>query len=113
MSPDCHVLFYVLTPRYQKPCASILKAFEFPPTLVKFNPATTLLVACSADNSIRVVSIPADVSSSSMFLYSFATLNSLNSSHIGFVFSFSIVFAILVILLAIAVRFYGLKVLSW
>ncbi|KAF8974375.1 WD40 repeat-like protein [Flammula alnicola] len=40
------------------PVASILKAHEFPPTTIKFNSTTTLLVSGSADNSIRIVSVP-------------------------------------------------------
>lgn len=44
--------------RASQPCATILKAHEFPPTVIKFNPSSTLLVSGSADNSIRIVSIP-------------------------------------------------------
>ncbi|PFH52522.1 hypothetical protein AMATHDRAFT_74010 [Amanita thiersii Skay4041] len=53
------------------PLISILKAHEFPPTTIKFNPTSTLLLTGSADNSIRIVSIPLAIESSSwgvMFL---------------------------------------------
>ncbi|TFK43366.1 WD40 repeat-like protein [Crucibulum laeve] len=40
------------------PLVTILKAHEFPPTTITFNPTTTLLVSGSADNSIRIVSVP-------------------------------------------------------
>lgn len=53
------------------PYATILKAHEFPPTVVKFNPSATLLVSGSPDNSLRVVSIPANVTTSSSGLYLF------------------------------------------
>jgi prolactin regulatory element-binding protein len=47
-----------------QPCATILKAHEFPPTVIKFNPSSTLLVSGSADNSIRIVNIPESASGS-------------------------------------------------
>ncbi|KAF8639646.1 hypothetical protein AX17_000911 [Amanita inopinata Kibby_2008] len=40
------------------PLVSILKAHEFPPTTIKFNPTSTLLVTGSADNSVRIVNVP-------------------------------------------------------
>ncbi|KAF8743824.1 hypothetical protein AX14_000232 [Amanita brunnescens Koide BX004] len=40
------------------PIVTILKAHEFPPTTIKFNPTSTLLVTGSADNSIRIVNVP-------------------------------------------------------
>jgi len=49
------------------PCASILKAHEFPPTVLKFNPTSTLLISGSADNSIRVITIPAATAASGTF----------------------------------------------
>ncbi|KAF9045909.1 WD40 repeat-like protein [Hymenopellis radicata] len=45
------------------PTVSILKAHEFPPTTICFNPTSQLFVSGSADNSIRVVSLPGDSSS--------------------------------------------------
>jgi len=72
------------------PLVTILKAHEFPPTLVKFNPSTSLLVSGSADNSIRIVSIPTIVAGATP----------------GFIFS--LILAFLAILLAIAAKYYGL-----
>jgi prolactin regulatory element-binding protein len=34
-----------------------LKAHDFPPTTLKFNPSATLLVSGSADNTVRIVSV--------------------------------------------------------
>ena len=36
---------------------TILKAHDFPPTTLKFNPTGTLLVSGSADNTVRIVSV--------------------------------------------------------
>ncbi|KAJ7904344.1 WD40 repeat-like protein [Mycena olivaceomarginata] len=47
------------------PLVTILKAHEFPPTTIKFNPTSRLLVSASADNSIRVISVPDSVEKSS------------------------------------------------
>ncbi|KAK0191246.1 WD40 repeat-like protein [Armillaria mellea] len=46
------------------PVVSILKAHEFPPTTISFSPDSHLFVSGSADNSVRVVTVP-DSSSSS------------------------------------------------
>ncbi|RDB22641.1 Guanine nucleotide-exchange factor SEC12 [Hypsizygus marmoreus] len=40
------------------PLVTILKAHEFPPTTITFNPTSSLLVSGSADNSVRIVSVP-------------------------------------------------------
>ncbi|KAJ7667843.1 WD40-repeat-containing domain protein [Mycena polygramma] len=47
------------------PVVTILKAHEFPPTTVKFNPTSRLLVSGSADNTIRVINVPEAVVKSS------------------------------------------------
>ncbi|KAF8211305.1 quinon protein alcohol dehydrogenase-like superfamily [Mycena galopus ATCC 62051] len=47
------------------PLVTILKAHEFPPTTVKFNPTSRLLVSASADNSVRVISVPDSAEKSS------------------------------------------------
>ncbi|KAK1236681.1 hypothetical protein PQX77_000037 [Marasmius sp. AFHP31] len=44
--------------------STILKAHDFPPTTVVFNPTSKLLISSSADNSIRVVRLPEQVASS-------------------------------------------------
>ncbi|KAI0796505.1 WD40 repeat-like protein [Abortiporus biennis] len=48
----------VIDSRTLSPLLTILKAHEFPPTCLRFNPTSNLLVSGSADNSIRVVTIP-------------------------------------------------------
>jgi WD40 repeat protein len=44
-----------------QPLLTILKAHEFPPTTLRFSPTSNLLVSGSADNSVRVISVPADL----------------------------------------------------
>ncbi|KAE9410285.1 WD40 repeat-like protein [Gymnopus androsaceus JB14] len=46
------------------PVSTILKAHEFPPTTLAFNTTSTFLVSGSADNSIRVISLPSQVKKS-------------------------------------------------
>ncbi|KAF8914084.1 WD40 repeat-like protein [Gymnopilus junonius] len=70
------------------PLVSILKAHEFPPTVIKFNPITSLLISGSADNSIRIVSVPSVVEGSSFGFIVFLLLT------------------VLILLLAIAYRQY-------
>jgi len=43
------------------PLLTILKAHDFPPTTLRFNPTSRLLVSGSADNSVRIVSVPAEL----------------------------------------------------
>lgn len=38
----------------------ILKSHEFPPTVLKFNPTSTLLISGSADNTVRLIAMPKD-----------------------------------------------------
>ncbi|KIJ56638.1 hypothetical protein M422DRAFT_22792 [Sphaerobolus stellatus SS14] len=47
------------------PLLTILKAHELPPTTLAFNPSASLLVSGSADNSIRVITVPTNFGSSS------------------------------------------------
>ncbi|KAJ8495903.1 hypothetical protein ONZ45_g12666 [Pleurotus djamor] len=70
------------------PVVTILKAHEFPPTTLKFNPSCTLFVSGSADNSLRVVNVPDALGGSS---WSVLTL---------------FIIAILVVLLALAAQKY-------
>jgi len=80
----------VFDARTISPLISILKAFEFPSTFVKFNPTTSLLVSGSADNSIRIVSIPQIVAGPSQrYLFSILTF--------------------VILLLAIAISLYVIK----
>ena len=41
-----------------QPLLTILKAHEFPPTTLRFNPSSNLLVSGSADNTVRIVTVP-------------------------------------------------------
>ncbi|KAL1740509.1 WD40-repeat-containing domain protein [Schizophyllum fasciatum] len=54
---DCSIS--LLDARTLTPLVTILKAHEFPSTTLAFNPAATLLVSGSADNSVRLISVPA------------------------------------------------------
>ncbi|KAJ1019913.1 hypothetical protein NDA16_004194 [Ustilago loliicola] len=67
VSPDGKFLAYgssdlsigVLDAKTLRPVLKILHAHDFPPTCLKFNPASNLLVSASADNTLRVIPIPA------------------------------------------------------
>ncbi|WVQ76361.1 hypothetical protein IAR50_006026 [Cryptococcus sp. DSM 104548] len=50
----------ILDARTLSPLLKILHAHSFPPTALKFNPSASLLVSASADNTVRVVVVPAD-----------------------------------------------------
>jgi len=77
------------------PLVSILKAHEFPPTVIKFNPSASLLISGSPDNSIRIVSVPSAIQGSSFSLIVLLLLT------------------ILILLLAIAFRQYQGGGLGW
>ncbi|ETS62661.1 hypothetical protein PaG_03307 [Moesziomyces aphidis] len=49
----------VLDAKTLRPVLKILHAHDFPPTCLKFNPASNLLVSASADNTLRIIPIPA------------------------------------------------------
>ena len=54
--------------RHVQPMLTILKAHDFPPTTLQFNPRSSLLVSGSADASVRVMVVPATVSSCMLLL---------------------------------------------
>ncbi|KAF8192615.1 WD40 repeat-like protein [Pholiota molesta] len=103
MSPDGRFLGYgssdltigMLDTKTLSPLVTILKAHEFPPTTIKFNSSTTLLVSGSADNTIRIISIPNVVGGSS------------------WAFLIILIFTIIVLLLAIAARQIGSDSFKW
>lgn len=41
-----------------QPLLTILRAHEFPPTALRFNPSGALLASASADNTLRVIAVP-------------------------------------------------------
>ncbi|KAI0676981.1 WD40 repeat-like protein [Trametes maxima] len=47
------------------PLLSILKAHEFPPTTLHFNPKSDTLISGSADNTVRIVTIPPNLGATS------------------------------------------------
>ncbi|KAG8990748.1 hypothetical protein FRB90_001630 [Tulasnella sp. 427] len=51
----------ILDAKTLTPLVSILNAHEFPATVLKFNPSSTLLISGSADNSVRVVEVPSSL----------------------------------------------------
>ncbi|KAI0761730.1 WD40 repeat-like protein [Irpex lacteus] len=55
----------ILDGRTLAPLLTILKTHEFPPTTLSFNPSASLLVSGSADNSVRVISVPDNLTAAS------------------------------------------------
>ncbi|KAH9062199.1 WD40 repeat-like protein [Lactarius vividus] len=51
------------------PLLSILKSHEFPPTVLKFNPTSRLLVSGSADNTVRLIAIPEGLGDNASWSY--------------------------------------------
>ncbi|KAI0356520.1 WD40 repeat-like protein [Trametes cingulata] len=47
------------------PLLTILKAHDFPPTTMRFNPSSDMLISGSADNTVRIVTIPPNLGSTS------------------------------------------------
>jgi len=66
ISPDGKLLAFgssdytvgILDAHTLAPLLTILKAHEFPPTTLRFNTNSSLLVSGSADNTVRVVTVP-------------------------------------------------------
>ena len=48
-----------------------MKAHDFPVTSLKFNPSGTLVISGSADNTVRVITIPVDARSECAALRAF------------------------------------------
>ncbi|KAJ3575159.1 hypothetical protein NP233_g1273 [Leucocoprinus birnbaumii] len=48
----------ILDPKTLTPLCTVLKAHEFPPTAVKFDPTTRVIASGSVDNTLRIVTIP-------------------------------------------------------
>ncbi|KAG9014942.1 hypothetical protein FRB94_007014 [Tulasnella sp. JGI-2019a] len=61
-SSDLSVM--ILDGKTLAPLLSILNAHELPPTALRFNASSSLLVSGSADNSVRVISVPATLGAS-------------------------------------------------
>ncbi|EJF62868.1 WD40 repeat-like protein [Dichomitus squalens LYAD-421 SS1] len=73
VSPDGKLLAFgssdltvgVLDAQSLAPLLTILKAHEFPPTTLRFSPHSDILVSGSADNTIRVATIPVGLGATS------------------------------------------------
>ncbi|CAE6469429.1 unnamed protein product [Rhizoctonia solani] len=48
------------------PLLTILRAHEFPPTALRFNPSASLLASASADNTLRLIAVPSNFGQSAM-----------------------------------------------
>ncbi|CAE6412430.1 unnamed protein product [Rhizoctonia solani] len=48
------------------PLLTILRAHEFPPTALRFNPSGSLLASASADNTLRLIAVPNSFGQSTM-----------------------------------------------
>ncbi|KAI0663153.1 WD40 repeat-like protein [Cubamyces menziesii] len=55
----------VVDAQFLAPQFNILKAHDFPPTTLRFNPTSDKLISGSADNTVRIVTIPSDAASGS------------------------------------------------
>jgi len=71
------------------PLLNILKAHEFPPTVLKFNPTSKLLVSGSADNTVRLIAIPDGLGDNSSWSY-----------------TLTIIFALFLVLFAVAYQLF-------
>ncbi|KAI0637920.1 WD40 repeat-like protein [Trametes polyzona] len=47
------------------PLLTILKSHDFPPTTIRFNPTSDMLISGSADNTVRIVAIPPNLGATS------------------------------------------------
>ncbi|KAI9447786.1 WD40 repeat-like protein [Lactarius indigo] len=56
------------------PLLSILKSHEFPPTVLKFNPTSRLLVSGSADNTVRLIAIPEGLGDNASWSYTITVI---------------------------------------
>ncbi|CDO74285.1 hypothetical protein BN946_scf184663.g6 [Trametes cinnabarina] len=73
ISPDGKLLAYgssdltvgVVDAQTLAPLLNILKAHDFPPTTLRFNPTSDKLISGSADNTVRIVTIPQSFNASS------------------------------------------------
>ncbi|TFK92969.1 WD40 repeat-like protein, partial [Polyporus arcularius HHB13444] len=73
ISPDGKLLAFgssdlgvgVLDSQTLAPLLTILKAHEFPPTTIRFSPSSDILISGSADNTIRVATIPPNLGATS------------------------------------------------
>jgi prolactin regulatory element-binding protein len=88
-----------------QPLLSILKSHEFPPTVLKFNPTSRLLISGSADNTVRLIAIPDGLGDSSTFyphliLYRIGFMVYLLSA--SWSYALLIIFALFIVLLAVA-----------
>ncbi|KAA1466269.1 WD40 repeat-like protein [Dentipellis sp. KUC8613] len=83
-SSDCTI--GLLDAQTLAPLLSILKSHEFPPTVLRFNPTSSLLVSGSADSTVRIISIPPELGDASWGTY------------------YAILMAVFIILFAIAVQ---------
>ncbi|KAI0321862.1 WD40-repeat-containing domain protein [Amylostereum chailletii] len=86
-SSDCSV--GLLDSYTLAPLLSILKSHEFPPTILKFNPTSRLLVSGSADNTVRLIAIPETLGDAS-----------------GWGYGLTVILALFAILFAIALQLY-------
>ncbi|KAH9071675.1 WD40 repeat-like protein [Lactarius deliciosus] len=56
------------------PLLRILKSHEFPPTVLKFNPTSRLLVSGSADNTVRLIAIPEGLGDNASWSYTITVI---------------------------------------
>ena|ERR1700722_6994076 len=83
---------------------SILKAHEFPPTTLRFNPTSTLLVSGSVDNCLRIIAVPDSTGDQCELTYHKLDNSSLQHLFAAIGALTSVIVIVLAIILAIVVQ---------
>jgi len=100
-----------LTHSTPQPLLKILKSHEFPPTVLKFNPTSRLLISGSADNTVRLIAIPEGLGDSCAYYshvirYWFGLTVGPLSSSASWSYILMILFALFVVLFAFAIQLF-------
>lgn len=94
-----------------QPLLKILKSHEFPPTVLKFNPTSRLLISGSADNTVRLIAIPEGLGDSCAYyshliIYWFELTVGPLSLSASWSYTLMIVLALFVVLFALTVQLF-------
>lgn len=97
--------------QYPQPLLKILKSHAFPPTVLKFNPTSRLLISGSADNTVRLIAIPEGLGDSCAYyfhliIYWFELTVGPLSLSASWSYTLMIVLALFVVLFALTVQLF-------